>query len=83
MNTYQPVILIAYPDFRWSSFQYCGLTVYTDGLEHTARSFGASLPLVQCTLSGKQSNLLFCLITKGHISKAVSMGHLCRQKPCH
>lgn len=48
--------------------------VYTDGLEHTARSFGASLPLVQCTLSGKQSNPLFCLITKSHISKAVSMG---------
>ena len=41
--------------------------VYTDGLEHTARSFGASLPLVQYTLSGKQSNPLFCLITKGHI----------------
>lgn len=59
------------------------LLVNTDQSEHTARSFSASLPLVQYTLSGKQSNPLICLIMKGYISKTVSMGHLCRQRPCH
>lgn len=39
------------------------LSVYTDQSEHAARSFSASLPLVQCTLSGKQSNPLICLIS--------------------
>ncbi|MGN8946606.1 hypothetical protein ACTNEF_16275 [Bariatricus sp. HCP28S3_E4] len=58
-------------------------SVYTDQTEHTARSFSASLPLVQCMLSGKQSNPLICLIMKGHISKTVSMEHLCRHRPCH
>ena len=57
--------------------------VYSDRIEHSARRFRADLPPVQCTLSGKQSNPLICLIMKGHISRTVSMGHLCRHGPCH
>lgn len=29
--------------------------VYSDRLEHTARCFSACFPLIQCTLSGRQS----------------------------
>ena len=57
--------------------------VYSDRIEHSARRFRADLPPVQCTLSGKQSTTVICLIMKGCISKTVSMGHLCRRRPCH
>lgn len=59
------------------------IVVYSDRIEHSAWRFRADLPPVQCMHSGKQSNPLICLIMEDHISKIVSMGHLCRQRPCY
>ena len=33
--------------------------------------------------SGRQINPLICLITLIHAGKIMSMGHLCRRRPCH
>ena len=57
--------------------------VYSEQIEHTARSFSAHLPLFQCMLSVKQIMPMICLIIKIHISKFESMGHLCRRRLYH
>ena len=50
------------------------IPVNTGQAEHSARSFRADLPLVQCTLSGKQSNPLICLIMKESYLKSCVNG---------